>query len=230
LTVYLFRSSSYARTPEYRGFDKFYGFYSPFIHYDTKANPEGVFDLQNGLHLEMDPALVDSGHHSAFILANKANDIILEHASNYGTTQPFFFYYAVQLIHAPYLAPDIYTSRCVASADYDGGSQTLYIQYCGLNLMLDEAVANISCTLSSTGLLDNTVIILASDNGANHVLAGATLTPGGSYPYRGYKWGQYRGGVSVNAFIFSPLLDASVKGTSYFGQMHVTGNDSIENI
>jgi hypothetical protein len=31
-------------------------------------------------------------------------------------------------------------------------------------------------------------------------------------------------------FYFLTLLDASVKGTSYFGQMHVTGNDSIENI
>jgi arylsulfatase B len=173
-------------------------------------------DLQDGLKLETDEKYVSSEYHSAYIFVSKAEEMVLDHVTTYGTDQPFFLYYALQLVHFPYIAPSVYTDRCIATTG-DDVTDSDYIQYCGLNLMLDEAVANISCTLSTAGVLDNTVIVLASDNGGNDAIAGS------SYPYRGYKWDQYRGGLSVSAFIFSPLLDDSVKGSSYYGQMHVTG-------
>jgi arylsulfatase B len=198
--------------PLYRGFDKFYGYYSLYISYDSKRQVNGYVDIQNGLQLEKDATLLDSDYHSAYIFGEKANQMITDHYNTYGTSKPFFLYYSSQLVHFPYTAPDIYTERCVAN-----GASKNYTQYCGLNLMLDEAIANLTCTLSSTGLIDNTYIVLTSDNG------GDTFIVGDNYPYRGYKWEQYRGGISSNAFIFSPLLPSSSKGTSYAGQMHVTG-------
>jgi arylsulfatase A-like enzyme len=212
----MYSDSSYARTPTYRGFDKFYGFYSGYIDYYTKQEENGYLDLQDGLQLETDETYLSSDTHASYIFAEKVDEMITDHADTYGygddNTQPFFLYYAVQLVHFPYLVPDVYSSRC--STDTGDGD---LIQYCGLNLMLDEVVANVTCTLSSTGLLDNTIIVLASDNGGNKLISGS------NYPNRGYKYDQFRGGVGVNAFIFSPLLDDSVKGTSYYGQMHVTG-------
>jgi arylsulfatase B len=206
-------------TPLYRGFDKFYGYYSLYTSYESKKQVNGYLDIQDGLRLETDPELLSSDHHSAYIYADKANEMILNHYNTYGTSKPFFLYYASQLVHFPYTAPEVYTSRCVAN-----GASKNYTQYCGLNLMLDEAIANLTCTLSSTGLLDNTVIVLASDNG------GDTFITGDNYPYRGYKWEQYRGGLSASAFIFSPLLDDSLKGTSYAGQMHVTGESLLSTV
>jgi arylsulfatase A-like enzyme len=214
--LYLHRWTSYARTPVYRGFDKWYGYYSGFIGYSTKRSSEKFIDLQNGVELETDESLLAATSHSAYIFAEKANQMVTDHYNTYGKSQPFFLYYASQLVHFPYEVPRSYSSRCAAS-----GATSNYINYCGMLLMFDEAIANISCTLSSTGLLDNTIIILASDNGAN------TAFPGGSYPYRGSKWYQYRGGISASAFIFSPLLAGAQKGTSFSGLMHVTGMNQM---
>jgi arylsulfatase A-like enzyme len=166
-------------------------------------------DLHDGIQLVTDESVTDSSVHSAYIFEQKAEEMIVDHATSYPDT-PMFLYYAVQLVHFPYLVPSVYSSRC------SSGANSNEMWYCGMNLMLDEVVANLTCTLESTGLMDNTVVVLASDNGGNKFISG------NNYPFRGAKYNQFRGGLSTNAFIFSPLLDQSVRGTKYFGQMHVT--------
>jgi len=87
-----------------------------------------------------------------------------------------------------------------------------------MNLLLDEVVGNLTCTLSRHGMSENTVIIVASDNGGYAAMSGS------NYPYRGTKGSLTRGGDSVPAFIYAPstLMPPSAKGTSYDGQIHVT--------
>jgi len=43
--------------------------------------------------------------------------------------------------------------------------------YCALNVMLDEAVANLTCSLNNYGYNDNTYLIIASDNGGRFPLS-----------------------------------------------------------
>ena len=107
--------------------------------------------------------------------------------------------------------PESYSERCQASSNAKD-----YTTYCGMNLMLDEVVANVTCVLESTGLIENTIVVLASDNG------GSSAIPGSSVPFRGHKYDFSRGGVSANAYVFSKLLSSDVRGTSYSGLMHVS--------
>lgn len=43
--------------------------------------------------------------------------------------------------------------------------------YCGLNLMMDESIANLTCLLEKYGLSDNTILVISGDNGYTSELA-----------------------------------------------------------
>ncbi len=87
-----------------------------------------------------------------------------------------------------------------------------------MNLVLDQAVSNITCALERSGMADNTLFVLVSDNGGNQLMLGNT------YPFRGAKGSYFRGGNSVPAFVYGPgLIPASREGEIYDGQTHVTG-------
>ena len=135
-----------------------------------------------------------------------------------------------------------------SSGDDDGGNDYVYQQnYCATNLMLDEAIANLTCTLNqygfgkiliavtelwskfhrfkqsylnpvntvmytysyptpqwiSTG--DNTILIIASDNGGDKTGVGS------SYPFKGQKGSAWNGGVAATALIHSKLLPEGTK-------------------
>ncbi|CAN0465058.1 unnamed protein product, partial [Laminaria digitata] len=73
--------------------------------------------------------------------------------------------------------------------------------------------------LNDVGLLDNAVIVLASDNGA------CPIRGGSNYPYRGFKHTMFEGGVRVPAFVWSKspdLVPVEARGTTYDGMMHST--------
>ena len=200
--------SSYARTPLYRGFDRFYGYYNGYIDYWRKTY-DGFVDLQDGENLETDATYLDSDYHSAYLFNEKVQMMIADHAENYSDL-PMFLYYALQLVHFPREAPDNYVERCSHSYSDDAAI------YCAQNLMLDEAIANLTCSLKSNGMYNNTILIVAGDNG------GEGLINGTSYPFRGNKFDTYNGGVRTNAFVHSPLIDTSLRGKTYAGKMHVT--------
>mmetsp|Transcript_6518 Transcript_6518/g.8600 ORF Transcript_6518/g.8600 Transcript_6518/m.8600 type:complete len:236 (+) Transcript_6518:3-710(+) len=65
-------------------------------------------------------------------------------------------------------------------------------------------------------MYEESVIIVASDNG------GCSSHGGQNYPYRGQKNSLFEGGIKVNAFIHSPLLPESAKGTQFSGLFHVS--------
>ena len=48
-------------------------------------------------------------------------------------------------------------------------------------VMLDEAIGRTICSLEETGLMENSLVVVASDNG------GWASVPGNNYPYKGVK-------------------------------------------
>jgi arylsulfatase A-like enzyme len=60
------------------------------------------------------------------------------------------------------------------------------------------------------------IIIDRSDNGGCH------LGGGKNYPYRGTKFTMLEGGTKVDAFIYSPLINPSLRGSNYSGLFHVS--------
>jgi arylsulfatase A-like enzyme len=173
--------SSLSRTPLYRGFDKFYGFYNGFVDYWTKEYG-GYVDLQNGEQLETDPVALSNTTHNALWMQLAAEKMLQLHVDEYGSTEmPFFLYYAMQLIHEDWEAPSSYRSRCADSEATDD-----QVTYCAMNIMVDEAIANLTCTLNNLGLAEKTILIISSDNG------GVNTMEGNSYPFRGCKGSLYR--------------------------------------
>jgi len=86
--------------------------------------------------------------------------------------------------------------------------------YLGMVSCVDEAVGNITKTLQSRGLWDNTVLILSTDNG------GQVAAGGCNYPLRGFKASLWEGGVKGIGFVNSPLLQK--KGYINTQLIHVT--------
>jgi arylsulfatase A-like enzyme len=122
-------------------------------------------------------------------------------------------------VHSPYEAPDEYMERCGVTSSSSADDYTISDAqtYCAMNVMLDEALANLTCVLSELGMNKNSVLVISSDNGGDHLIAG------NSYPYHGQKGSCARGGVSSTAMIISDLLPESARGSEYAGTMHVTG-------
>lgn len=69
---------------------------------------------------------------------------------------------------------------------------------------LDESVGTVVEALEAKGMLQNSVIVFVSDNGAPTV--GTFQNWGSNYPLRGIKDTLFEGGVRDTAFIWSPLI------------------------
>ena len=211
--------STNAKTPNYRGFDYYYGYLGGFIDYWTKGYGDDL-DLHENNNLVTNATELSTDVHSAYLYQSHAEYIIDDHVKNY-PDQPMFLYYASQLIHTDWEVPDSYKDRCSVQ-----GSDSDTLTYCGMNLMLDDMIGRLNCALDAAGLLDNTLFILASDNGGNVLMSGSNR------PFRGAKGSLFRGGQSVPAFISGPesLIPSSRRGKTYDGQMHVTGKKSSKRL
>jgi hypothetical protein len=128
--------STAQHTPANRGFDWSYTYWNGAIDYWTKQY--GFYnDLHFGDELVTDPAELSTELHNGYLMETKAEAAIAEHATNY-PDQPMFLYYAMQLIHGVWSAPETYKARCGQPAIADPNSQDVTYNYCALNVMLDE--------------------------------------------------------------------------------------------
>eukprot|EP00035_Acanthoeca_spectabilis_P037975 m.49057 g.49057 ORF g.49057 m.49057 type:complete len:682 (+) comp8939_c0_seq1:1801-3846(+) len=161
------------------------------------------------------PSSPDEMDYSALIFSREAQRIIEKHAAT--ETGPLFMYLPFQSVHGPYEAPD----RFVAL--YNDTSSPQYIQdpsrrtHQGMVTAVDEAVGNITSTLTTTGLASNTILWMSSDNGG-------PLPTANNFPLRGGKFTLWEGGTKVRSFIWSPnpsLLPGS-PGVPYEGLLHAT--------
>lgn len=182
-----------AAEPTKMGFDHFYGYncqrqahsYYPSWLYDnaTKVTLDGKTYSQDLIHQQ---AL-------QFIRDNK--------------DKPFFGYFAYTLPHASLEQPNdsilqMYDGKfCepksfVYSGDYTGTTKPR-AQFAGMVTRLDTYIGQVMAELEKQGILDNTIIIFASDNGPH--------TEGGGDPdffntekrLRGTKRSLYEGGMRV---------------------------------
>ena len=213
--------STSAHWPTSRGFDYFYGHMTDSIDYWTKETSDGYLDLQNGNALETSNSQLSSEKHNVYIFEEKV-EFLVEHHAEYHADTPMFLYYSLQLMQGSgsYSVPDTYTSRCeYPSAEYipDDAEQLVEYQYCGMSVMLDEAIANLTCTLEANGMKNNTLIVITSDNGGDAAIRG------NNYPFLGSKGDHYRGGLSVAALLHGTVIPESSRGSTYEGQAHVTG-------
>jgi arylsulfatase A-like enzyme len=98
-----------------------------------------------------------------------------------------------------------------------------------MGIMLDNIFADVTDALTKANMMDNTIIVYASDNGA--MALGSEMGAGSNAPLRGAKGSMFEGGLRVPAFVYSPLLGHSVdsasattsaSGTQLRGIVHVS--------
>jgi arylsulfatase A-like enzyme len=103
-----------------------------------------------------------------------------------GSKQPFFLYYGTRGCHF-----DNYPS------DQWAGKSRARTVYSDCMVQMDDVVRRIVGALESTGELENTLVLLTSDNGPE-----CEIPPHGRSPFRGCKGSSWEGGVRVPTFAY----------------------------
>lgn len=188
------------------GFDRFVGYYGGGPNYFTHYSPwyrEKAWYHDGTLRSDEEGYTTD-------LITKYAIEFIQEHKKG-----PFFCYVPEQAPHNPLQAkyedilrvPEavrkgtkLLSAHEYASffEDYTGWQKMSQAQqrivYSAMLLALDDSVGSILNTLESEGILDDTIIFFASDNGA---------TPtGNNLPHRGTKHTLFEGGIHVPAALW----------------------------
>eukprot|EP01033_Poteriospumella_lacustris_P013076 gene13076-9365_t len=217
-------------TPDYlptaRGFDQFFGYLTGQIHAWSKlvlSNSNYYHDMTYMNDTCYYPySNADDSKYSTELYGVKATSVIEAHDFS---EQPMFLYLPFQAVHDPF--GDVY--------EYTEGLNTSYIdestydeileripgttrqQYAFSLYMLDRTVRAIYTSLADVGQLDNTLIILASDNG------GCYNAGGRNGDLRGCKGTLFEGGFKVDALMYGPsILPSYTQGVNYTNLFHVS--------
>jgi arylsulfatase A-like enzyme len=134
--------------PQNRGFDYFYGNVVGEVDYFTRERG-GLIDWQrNGKFL------AEKGYYT-----NLIGDDAIKLIDQQDGKKPFFLYFASLAPHAPFQAPKSYVEKYKSIEDKQRRT------YAAMITDLDDQVGRIIAGLDKKGLRNNTIILLASDNG-----------------------------------------------------------------
>lgn len=160
--------------------------------------------------------LNNTGLYGSLLYTDHAVDFIRNHDPSSG---PLFLYFPIQVNHAPLEVPKKYLDRYNSSQFVDRRIYNAMVD------VWDEAVKNITDTLKTKGLWENTLFVLSSDNGGPVYSEKIVDFHGGganNYPLRGGKVSSWEGGVRVSAFVSGGLIPSAMRGQKLNNLMHIT--------
>jgi len=196
-------------TPNKMGFDYFFGYncqrqahtYGPLHLWE---NEHRVF-LDNepvAPHTRLNPGEINF---EKFYPKTFSTDLMLNKATRFieeNKDQPFFLFYASPLPHLPLQAPqkwiDYYRKKIGDEEPYTGDKGYFPCQYpkatyAAMISYLDEQVGQLLEKLRSENLLENTLVVFTSDNGATFSTGGAPTIFFESNGEFGAEYGQSKG-------------------------------------
>jgi arylsulfatase I/J len=138
-------------------------------------------------------------------------DRIHDHADQ-NMSDPMFLYWATRSVHGLQQAPKLWFDRFSFIPDIPRRKYAAMVSY------IDDALGNVTQALKDTGLYDNTLIWLMSDNGG---AVGPGL--GNNYPLKGGKFSNWEGGIRANSFLSGGVVPETLRGTK--SEMLTTGWD-----
>jgi len=174
-------------TPTYREFDTFYGYYGAAEDYFNHF-VRGYVDLRNNTA----PVTDKNGTYSTLLFTEAVEQAIIKHNIEKG---PFFIYAAYQSVHEPMEAPKSYINDGCQFIPFENRRI-----FCGMLRAADEGIANITMRLQEQNLLDDTIIILTTDN------RGQTARGSYNWPLRGNKATLFEGGLRGTGFVWGSKL------------------------
>lgn len=153
------------------------------------------------------------GKYSTTLFTEEAVKLIKEH----NTDDPMFMYLA-------HLAPHSGNDDDPLQAPDEEIAKFSYIQdperriYAAMVSMLDKSVGSVVAALREKHMLENSIIVFMSDNGAQP--EGIHANHGSNYPLRGVKDSGWDGSLRNVAAIWSPLIKKSQRVSNHL--MHVS--------
>jgi len=176
------------------GFDEARVYYGGGSDYFNRRTAKGKGPVSWWHNREFRPR--DEGY-TDDLVTRYAMDFIREHKD-----QPFFCYVPFHIAHAPLQAkesdlakidPQMATKLSAASDKITDNEKHIHA---AMLHALDNNVAAIATELTKLGLIENTIFVFTSDNGA--------MEAGSSLPLRGHKHTIYDGGVRLPTVIHWP--------------------------
>lgn len=177
--------------PTLQGFDEYVGFVSGNVDYHAHIDQEGYLDWWKGTKIEN-----EVGYSTDLITDYGVKFITKNNPEKTG--KPFFIYLPHEAPHGPYQRRIDKALRDVGNPGTNRRANRDSIQsiYKEMVEVMDEGIGKLVQTLKETKQYENTIIIFASDNGANKNGSNGVL--------RGYKGSPYEGGSRVPATISYP--------------------------
>lgn len=185
--------------PTDRGFDEFFGCRSGNIDYYTH-----VYNGQEDLYRNAEPVDIDG--YSTDLFADAACDFIQRHRE-----RPFLAFVPFNASHVPnpknkapgvptvWQAPAKYFERYGYAADSTDPNEG----YHAVMTALDAAIGRIMNRIDQLGIRDNTIVVVASDNGAS-IRENLVLETGTNSPFRGGRTETYEGGIRTACIVRWP--------------------------
>ena len=183
--------------PVCHGFDDFRGFLIGNIDLVSHRDRFNKVDWMHNQQPEDEP-----GVYGTYLINNHSVDFIHEHAD-----EPFFLFVSHGAIHVPMVGPNDPTTRDgdkILSYRNDTDMPVPEYQrvYREMVKSIDDGVGQIMEALRQEGILDNTLVIFLSDNGAEQIAA--EKYPGANGTFHGWKGTTYEGGTRVPAIFRFP--------------------------
>jgi arylsulfatase A-like enzyme len=147
-----------------------------FNHYEVHCTPANTNDCENGKLIELTKELDKHWLDTSLAFMDKMK----------GSKQPFFLYHATRGCHF-----DNYPSD-----EWAGKSEARTV-YSDCMVEMDYVLGQLVDRLQQIGELENTLIILTSDNGPE-----CEIPPHARSPFRGCKGSSWEGGVRVPTFAY----------------------------
>ncbi len=136
--------------PTRHGFGEYFGELLGHADYYTHTYFDGTYALRDGLEpVKVEGYLTD-------LINQRAVGFIRKHAR-----APFFLYVPHLAVHSPFQPPGRPKPSVTKANMYDGDRRT----YAAMVEKVDDGVGMILAELERHGILDNTLVVLSSDNG-----------------------------------------------------------------
>jgi len=190
--------------PVCHGFDDFRGFLIGNIDLVSHRDRFNKVDWWHNQQPEDEP-----GEYGTYLINRHSVEFIHDNAD-----KPFFLFVSHGAIHVPMVGPNDPTTRdgeSVLSYRNDVNMPVPEYQrvYREMVQSIDDGVGQIMDALREEGLLDNTVVVFLSDNGAEQIAA--EKYPGANGKFHGWKGTTYEGGTRVPAIFHFPAEKHSVR-------------------
>ncbi len=172
--------------PVLHGFDEFYGYVSGNVDYISHRDGIGLYDWWQNADTIYEVGYVTD------LITNHALDFLEQNKDN-----PFFLYLPHEAPHYPYQGRDDKADRLPGEEFPALGSRPDKKQaYKEMVEIMDENIGRVFKKLEELGLIDNTLVLFCSDNGATNMGSNGELN--------GFKTTLWEGGHRVPAIIWYP--------------------------